>query len=169
MTEQSSATEKHERPRFQYTLRALLVFMLLVSIPLSWLGGKLLRTRRLREAVEAIVRAGGRVWYAPYDESTTFERDFIADVTDVFVTESDFGDEALYLKQLPSLETLCLARSRRQKGVNASPPFPLPTCITAPLSRSITIVTYFLCPFPVEISSMAICFRCFNLGLANRL
>jgi len=38
----------------QFSLRSLLVFVLLVSIGLSWLGVKLERARRQREAVRVI-------------------------------------------------------------------------------------------------------------------
>jgi len=47
------------------------------------------------------------------------------------------------------------------------PAFSPPHMHHRPLSRSRTIVRY-TCPLDVEISSMAICRRCFSLGLPNR-
>jgi hypothetical protein len=45
---------KRRRRRFlQFTVRSLLVFVLLVSIGMSWFAVKLARARRQREAVEA--------------------------------------------------------------------------------------------------------------------
>src|SRR5271157_4524855 len=62
----------------------------------------------------------------------------------------------------------CEPQIRFQNGRKASAPLPLPTKTTAPVSRSRTNVRY-LWPLPTEISSMAICLKCFNLGLPNRL
>ncbi|MFC1596696.1 leucine-rich repeat domain-containing protein [Planctomycetota bacterium] len=52
---------RRKRRRFQYSLRTLLVVMLLVSIGMSWLAVRRHRVRRQREAVEAIKELGGRV------------------------------------------------------------------------------------------------------------
>jgi len=41
-------TEKRKRRWFQFSLRSVLIFVLLVSIGLSWLGVKLERARRQR-------------------------------------------------------------------------------------------------------------------------
>ena len=54
---------KPKRRRYQFSLRTLLVFVLLVSVGLSWLGVKMNQARKQREAVEAIVKAGGVVDY----------------------------------------------------------------------------------------------------------
>ena len=48
---------------FQYSLRTLLLFMLLVSIGMSWVAVRIQRARRQREAVEAIQKLGGLVRY----------------------------------------------------------------------------------------------------------
>jgi hypothetical protein len=66
--EEQDVVEAHpkRRPRrfFQFSLRTLLVFVLLVSIGMSWLGVKLDRARRQREAVIAVGRWGGSVAYS---------------------------------------------------------------------------------------------------------
>jgi len=51
------------RRRFQFSLRSLLAFMLLLSVPLGWLAWKMQRAKRQREAVEGILKAGGRIGY----------------------------------------------------------------------------------------------------------
>ncbi len=54
---------KRKRRWFQFSLRTLLIFMLVVAIPCGWLGRKMERKRREREAVTAIEKAGGWVIY----------------------------------------------------------------------------------------------------------
>ena len=49
-----TVAENQTRRWFQFSLRTLLVFVLLASIGMSWLGGKMERARRQKEAVEAI-------------------------------------------------------------------------------------------------------------------
>ena len=48
-------------PRFQFRLRTLLLFVLIVSIPLSWLGSRLRSARAQKEAVARL--QPGDVWY----------------------------------------------------------------------------------------------------------
>ena len=55
--------KRRTRRFLQFSLRSLLVFVLLVSIGMSWLGVKLERARRQREAVRVIERIGGLVVY----------------------------------------------------------------------------------------------------------
>ena len=59
MTESS----KPRRRWFQYSLRTLLLLMLLVSIGMSWVAVRMQRARRQREAVKGIERLGGGVMY----------------------------------------------------------------------------------------------------------
>ena len=108
------------RPRrfLQFSLRSLLVFVLLASIGMSWLGVKLERARRQREAVEAVVKAGGWVYYdyefhdddvgeefVPKWARELFGDDFFFDVVGVGMFFQDFGDdEATCLKELTGLE-----------------------------------------------------------------
>ena len=58
---------KPERLRFQFKLRTLLVAVLLLSLPLSWVAVGMERARKQREAVEAIVKLGGGVRYDYHD------------------------------------------------------------------------------------------------------
>jgi len=54
---------KPQRRRYQFSLRTLPVFVLLVAIGMSWFAVKMNEARKQREAVEAIVAAGGWVDY----------------------------------------------------------------------------------------------------------
>ncbi len=56
-------TAKSQRRRFQYSLRTLFLVMFLACIGMSWVGVKMQQARRQREAVAAILRVGGFVWY----------------------------------------------------------------------------------------------------------
>lgn len=58
-------TEEHPKRRrwFQFRLRALLIVVLVLSLPLSWFAVRMERVRRQREAAEKIERAGGTVMY----------------------------------------------------------------------------------------------------------
>ncbi len=55
--------KRRTRRFLQFSLRALLVFVLLVSIAMSWLAVRMQKARRQKEAVEAIKELGGDVWY----------------------------------------------------------------------------------------------------------
>jgi internalin A len=48
---------------YQFSLRSLLVFTLIFAVTVGWLGNKIAQKRRERQAVEVIVKAGGRVWF----------------------------------------------------------------------------------------------------------
>ena len=116
-------SERRRTRRFlQFSLRALLVFVLLVSVGMSWFAVKLERARRQKEAVEAIEKAGGEVGY-DYDlarfENPSAEPfvpewvraicvdDFFYDVVWVHVYFECFGDdEAIYLKGLTDVTRL---------------------------------------------------------------
>jgi hypothetical protein len=53
-------SEKRSKRRwYQFSLRTLLLAVLVISLPLSWLAAKLERARREKEVVEAIERIGG--------------------------------------------------------------------------------------------------------------
>ena len=110
------------RRRFlQFSLRALLVFVLLVSIGMSWFAVKLQRARRQKEAVEAIQKAGGWVKYDyeaafPFAEPSVpkwarklFGDDFFFDVVEVWEAVNVGDDEARHLKVLTSLVSLDLS------------------------------------------------------------
>jgi hypothetical protein len=119
---------KPKRRWFQFSLRTLLIFVLLVSIGMSWLGVKMELARRQREAVEAIEKAGGRVTYDSQVDAPFFDPlaeppapkwvrpilgdDFFCDVTRVQVGGS-FGDhEASHLKALTKLVFLYLRETQ---------------------------------------------------------
>ncbi|MEE8452002.1 MAG: hypothetical protein V3R99_08815 [Thermoguttaceae bacterium] len=51
------------RRRFQFSIRSLCVLTLVVAIPCSWFAVKMQQTKRQREMVTTLVRAGGRVRY----------------------------------------------------------------------------------------------------------
>jgi len=61
MQSATADTPKPKRRWYQYSLRTLLLFMLLASIGLSWLAVKLKQAREQKEAVRAIEEAGGWV------------------------------------------------------------------------------------------------------------
>ena len=110
--------KRRTRRFLQFSLRSLLVFVLLVSISLSWLGVKLERARKQKEAVEAI---GGLadVTYEDFGDVDPFVEpsvpkwarelfgdDFFFDVIYVS-TGADFSDEEMaYLKRLKNLTIL---------------------------------------------------------------
>ncbi len=54
-------TRKPRLRWYQYSLRSLCLVMLLACIGMSWVGVKMQRARRQREAVEAIKKLGGEV------------------------------------------------------------------------------------------------------------
>lgn len=56
-------SEKRRRRWYQYSLRAMLVFVLLFSIAMSWLGAELRRARNQLRAAKAITKAGGSIGY----------------------------------------------------------------------------------------------------------
>ena len=51
------------RLRFQFSLRSLLLLVVVVAIPCSWLATEMEAARKQREAVEEIEKTGGRVVY----------------------------------------------------------------------------------------------------------
>jgi len=115
---------KPERRWYQFSLRALLVFVLLVSVGMSWLGVKLQQARKQKAAVEAIEKAGGVVYYDYGRESRsllpteveppypTWLRESLGD--DFFfdvraVSANDVSDEHLnHLAKLTTVKSLYL-------------------------------------------------------------
>ena len=49
------------RWRFQYGLRSLLLLVVIVAVPCSWLATEMQQARKQKEAVEAILKLGGWV------------------------------------------------------------------------------------------------------------
>ena len=114
------------RRRFQFGVRSLLVFVVVVSIPLGWFAWQVEKARRQREAVEAIAELGGEVFYDyQFDEDmmwidsaepttpTWLRRllgdDFFCEVVAVYCEFTQFGDsDARPLQGLTELEVLWL-------------------------------------------------------------
>jgi hypothetical protein len=114
-------TGRSKRRWYQFSLRALLVFVLLASVGMSWLAVKLERARRQKEAVEAIEKAAGWVVYDYQSENLSAEppvprwkrlllgKDFFFDVVWAELITTGFGDdEAAHLRGLTGLKTLRL-------------------------------------------------------------
>jgi hypothetical protein len=116
-----------ERPRlrwYQFRLRTLLLFVLLVAVACSWPAAKAQRARRQARAVEAIRAAGGEVRYdykfnatvrppnlpAPAWLVRLLGVDFFADVVAVYYARSFFimDDDLENLEGLSQLQELDL-------------------------------------------------------------
>ncbi|HEV2970766.1 MAG TPA: hypothetical protein VGY55_12415 [Pirellulales bacterium] len=54
---------KRRRRWLQYSLRSLMIFTMICAVGSAWLGRKIDQKRREREAVAAIVKSGGSVFY----------------------------------------------------------------------------------------------------------
>jgi hypothetical protein len=87
---------KRQRRWLQFSLRTLLVFMLLVAIGCGWFAHKLYKARQQRQAVAAIIGMGGGVRYDNDQSPLTIQRkegwlanflgvDFYQDVVSVSV------------------------------------------------------------------------------------
>jgi hypothetical protein len=100
-----------------------LVFVLLVSIGVSWFAVKMEKARRQKEAVEAIEKAGLEVWYehewgsrqpdAPQWLRELLGDDFFVDVVTVLPSNPGFGDDgATHFEGLTNLRALSLHRTQ---------------------------------------------------------
>jgi hypothetical protein len=56
-------TPQPKRRWLRFRLRTLLVLVVVLSVPLGWVAMNMQQARRQREAVKAILEAGGVVWY----------------------------------------------------------------------------------------------------------
>ena len=82
-------------PWLQYSLRTLLLLVVLVSVGLSWFVIQLHQSKRQRKAAEAIMKSGGVVQYSPTPETLRVPLslrkllgdDFFADVVGVSVVD----------------------------------------------------------------------------------
>ena len=120
-------TPKPRRLRwFQYSLRTLLLVMLLASIGMSWFAVEIQKAKRRKEAVEAIKRLGGGVTYdyevdallrpiprakppGPTWLQDLLGVDFLAAVADVGLHGPEVTDAALeHLEKLTRLNGLSL-------------------------------------------------------------
>jgi len=110
--------------RFRFSLRTLLVVVVLLSVGLGWFAFKMRQAERQRKAVEAIIEAGGWVTYDCdlYEDLGYMQRpvspapawltrlvgdDFFLDVGDVYLSGTKCADEDMeYLKRLTNLNRL---------------------------------------------------------------
>ncbi len=112
----------HKRRCFQFSVRMLLLFVLLVSIGLSWYAVRVQQARKQKEAVEAIRGLGGIVRYdyevtpdhGPRPRRPTWLRrllgdDFLEDVRDVEFPRGQMITEAelTTIRGLTQLQWLC--------------------------------------------------------------
>lgn len=122
--EPSSAPRRPRLRWYQFSLRGLLIFMLLASVGLSWFGVKYRRAERQRKFVEAIRKAGGLVYYqheldcrgrqhsypppGPVWLRQIVGDDFLASIRRVTFTDHDLSAEALaFLATWDGCEELC--------------------------------------------------------------
>ena len=104
------------RRRFQFSIRSLLVFVLVCAVVCSWFAVRTKQARRQREVVEIISKKGGMVLYAyecfifdPFLVSPEPSApawlidllgvDFFEDVTGVNCGSSDFDDENMVYRR----------------------------------------------------------------------
>ncbi|MGA2063224.1 MAG: hypothetical protein ABSG67_22365 [Thermoguttaceae bacterium] len=69
-------TAEHENPPLkrrwhQYSLRTLFILTFLVACASSWLGVKMRQARRQNEAVDALIKLGGKVGFDYKDRGAT--------------------------------------------------------------------------------------------------
>lgn len=129
-TDTTCTASRYNRRLFQYSVRTLLVFTLMVSVALSWLAVKMLQARKQTEAVQAIRQLGassrpllwgsGSVTYeheltpggstrGPEILRNVLGNDFFAKVTKVTLSGPRTTDAELeHLRALPPLKTLYL-------------------------------------------------------------
>ena len=124
------------RRRFQFGLRSLLVLVVAVAVPCSWLAVELQRAERQRKAVEAIEGLGDCVAYGytfhpisgrwpllreelpgPLWLRRLLGDDFFADVVGMSVHESEVNYAVLeHLRALPRLQEVCLCSCQVSEG-----------------------------------------------------
>ncbi|MGO8747380.1 MAG: leucine-rich repeat domain-containing protein [Thermoguttaceae bacterium] len=93
---------RRHRRKFQYSLRTLMLVMFMACIGMSWVSVRIQRARQQKEAVEAILEMGGRVWY-----------DFFGTAFVVECNSSQMTDDGLQdLKELTQLKRLTLGDTK---------------------------------------------------------
>ena len=112
-------TPKPRRRWLQFSLRTLMVLMLVLGCGLGWLASKIIRAREQREAVKAIEELGGRVDWKPASGGITrtaaawvgklMGGDWSVDVGAVYLTGTPVTDAGLeHLRGLTQLRFLSL-------------------------------------------------------------
>jgi len=111
------AFRTYKRRWFQYSLRTLLVVMLLAAIACSWLAVRMQKARKHREAVAAVSSTGGWISYGGKDDSSgalvmssappgpawlhrLLGEDFFGDVAYAFVSNDAGMESAASFNQL---------------------------------------------------------------------
>jgi hypothetical protein len=123
-TEPSKAeTPNRKRRWFQFSLRTLLIFMMVCALAAGWLGRKIEQKRKEREAVESIVKLGGSVAYdyelvksakptGPDWLRNLLGENFFCEAVVVSLSDGAFivsDAELVSLNALPQLQTLDLS------------------------------------------------------------
>jgi len=110
--------QQPERRRFQFSLRTLLLAVLVVSLPCSWFAVRMERAKRQREAVDAIEKAWCDITYddrlsnsaeppVPQWARSLLGDDFFFDVVQVRCIGGNFSDdEAGHLEALTNVTFL---------------------------------------------------------------
>jgi hypothetical protein len=116
---------RSKRRFLRFSLRALLVFVVLASVGMAWVAAKMQQARQQREVVESIKKLGGGVRYDYHDGVcdpkehppvpawllAVFGDDFFAKVVGVGFFGTDISDDDLaVLEKLPHLEFVQLER-----------------------------------------------------------
>jgi hypothetical protein len=116
-------TPKPRRPWPQYSLRTLLVLVVVLGCVCGWLASKIIRAREQREAVKAIEELGGRVDWKPASGGMIrtaaawvgklMGGDWSVDVAAVYLTGTPVTDAGLeHLRGLTQLTGLNLSSTR---------------------------------------------------------
>lgn len=97
----------------QFSLRTLLIAVVLLSLPLSWFGTRLAKARKQREAVAAIKRLGGSVVYDCEEASSpaakppsTWLRTLLGDDFFDHIVRVEFWDPCVTNADLKHLDVL---------------------------------------------------------------
>lgn len=112
-----SESPKSRRRWFQFSIRTLLLIMVLASIGMSWIAVQMQKARRQKEAVKALEMGGARVEYEDPLHPVfrrVIGRGLFAEVFAVDASSiHNFSDEDLApLAAFPSLKALALADTR---------------------------------------------------------
>ena len=122
MTIEPPITPKARRRWLQFSLRTLMVLVLIIGAGLGWVGMKLRRARAQREDVGEIEKLGGTVLYDRPFRQSDWQRDlFGADVVShpdkVYFLKDRLADGDLpglraHLQRLPQVKELVFAEAR---------------------------------------------------------